>query len=232
MVGMNKDILHIARDFIATHFPACRAALLAGSYVRGEDTPSSDLDIVILDRDTYRESYTFLDNPIEAFVYDGDSLDFQLFAEKQHGIPLITRMCAEGVVLKGEEEARTLILQGEEHLMEGPSPLSPSQLDDFRYLITDLLYDLEGSREEMEDTYSVGELTIKLPEFILRANQEWIGEGKWMFRCLNYFDPNIAKEFTKCIQGYYQSNDKQELIRFVDYVLEPFGGRLFNGYQK
>ncbi|KGP74478.1 nucleotidyltransferase domain-containing protein [Pontibacillus yanchengensis] len=229
---MNRDILHIARDFIATHFPDSRAALLAGSHVRGEDTPSSDLDIVILDRDTYRKSYIFLDHPIEAFVYNDDSLDFQLFAEQQHGIPLITRMCAEGVVLKGEEEARTLISQGKQHLMEGPNPLSPSKLDDFRYFITDLLYDLEGSTVEMEDTYSVGELTLKLPEFILRANQEWIGEGKWMYRCLKEFDPTLAKDFTKCIQAYYQSNNKQELIGFADHVLEPFGGRLFNGYEK
>ncbi len=229
---MNKEILHIARDFIGTHFPDCRAALLAGSYVRGDDTPSSDLDIVILDEDTYRKSYIFLDKPIEAFVYSDDSLEFELFLEKQYGIPLITRMCAEGVVLKGEEDARTLILQGKQNLKEGPIPLSSSKLDEFRYIISDLLYDLEGSRVEMEDTYSVGELTRKLPEFILRANQEWIGEGKWMFRCLKHFDPNIAKDFTDCIQGYYRSNNKEELIRFVDDRLAPFGGRLFKGYQK
>ncbi|QHE51001.1 nucleotidyltransferase domain-containing protein [Pontibacillus sp. HMF3514] len=229
---MNKEILHIARDFIETHFPDSRAALLAGSYVRGDDTPSSDLDIVILDGDTYRKSYIFSDKPIEAFVYSKDSLEFELFLEKQHGIPLITRMCAEGVVLKGEEDARTLNLQGKQNLMEGPTPLSSNKLDEFRYTISDLLYDLEGSRVEMEDTYSVGELTRKLPEFILRANQEWIGEGKWMFRCLKHFDPNITKDFTKCIQGYYKSNNKDELIRFVDHQLVPFGGRLFKGYQK
>lgn len=229
---MNKEILHIARDFIETHFPNSRAALLAGSYVRGDDTPSSDIDIVILDRDTYRKSYIFSDKPIEAFVYSEDSLDFESFIEKQSGIPLITRMCAEGVVLKGGEDARTLISQGKQNLLEGPTPLSSSKLDEFRYTITDLLSDLEGSKVEMEDTYSVGELTIKLPEFILRANQEWIGEGKWMFRCLKQFDPNIAEEFTKCIQGYYKSNNKDELIRFVDHLLVPFGGRLFTGYQK
>ncbi len=229
---MNKEILNISREFIETHFPDSRAALLAGSYVRGDNTPSSDLDIVILDEDTYRKSYIFLDKPIEAFVYNDDSLEFELFLEKQHGIPLMSRMCAEGEVLKGEEDARTLKIQGEENLKEGPIPLSSSKLDEFRYIISDLLYDLEGSRVEMEDIYSVGELTKKLPEFILRANQEWIGEGKWMFRCLKHFDPNVAKDFTNCIQEYHKSKNKDELIGFVDHQLAPFGGRLFKGYQE
>ncbi|KGX88730.1 nucleotidyltransferase domain-containing protein [Pontibacillus marinus] len=229
---MNKEILHIAREFIGTHFPGSRAALLAGSFVRGDNTPSSDLDIVILDEDTFRKSYIFLDKPIEAFVYNDDSLELELFLEKQYGIPLLSRMCSEGVVIKGEEDASTLKIQGEENLKEGPSPLSSSKMDEFRYFISDLLYDLEGSRVEMEDTYSVGELTRKLPEFILRANQEWIGEGKWMFRCLKHFDPNIAKGFTNCIHEYHKSKNKDELIRFVDHQLAPFGGRLFKGYKK
>ena len=232
MGGMNEQLLHIANEFIETYFPESSAALLAGSHVRGDETPYSDLDIVILDKDKFRKSYVYLDTPIEAFVHNKDSFEFELFVEKQHGIPLITQMCAEGVVIKGEEDARTLMEQGKQKLMEGPAPLPTSKVDEYRYIITDLLHDLEGSRVETEDIYSVGALIKKLPEFILRANQEWIGEGKWMFRCLKRFDSTLAEDFTNCIQGYYKSNEKEALIRFVDQQLEPFGGRLFKGYQE
>ena len=39
-----------AKKFIAKRFPDCQGAVLAGSIVRGEETVTSDLDIVIFDK--------------------------------------------------------------------------------------------------------------------------------------------------------------------------------------
>lgn len=51
--------IEAAHQFINKHFPNCQGALLAGSVVRGEATETSDLDIIIFDKNIcafYRES--------------------------------------------------------------------------------------------------------------------------------------------------------------------------------
>ncbi|HER2162506.1 TPA: nucleotidyltransferase domain-containing protein [Streptococcus pyogenes] len=53
------------------HFPNCQGALLAGSVVRGEATETSDLDIVVFDKNLsspYRESLIAFSWAIEVFV--------------------------------------------------------------------------------------------------------------------------------------------------------------------
>ena len=51
--------LEAAKRFITEKFADCQAALLAGSVIRGEETATSDLDIVVFDEkieSAYRES--------------------------------------------------------------------------------------------------------------------------------------------------------------------------------
>jgi predicted nucleotidyltransferase len=53
------DAIEVATNFVAQTFPTCDAAFLGGSVVRGEATATSDLDIVIVTRETpsaYRQS--------------------------------------------------------------------------------------------------------------------------------------------------------------------------------
>ncbi|MBO0600770.1 nucleotidyltransferase domain-containing protein [Sporosarcina sp. E16_3] len=52
--------IEAARRFLVAKFADCQAALLAGSVVRGEETETSDLDIVVFDQKVelaYRESF-------------------------------------------------------------------------------------------------------------------------------------------------------------------------------
>ncbi len=229
---MNKIIMDTALQFVQQYFPACKAALLSGSVVRGEQTSSSDLDILILSNDSFRKSYQFMDWPIEVFVHNEDSLSYNFFLEEQHGVPLLTRICAEGIVLKGEELGEALIQEGKELLNRGPSAWPKSQLDKMRYRITDLLDDLEGSTLPEEDLFTVTALIEKLHQFILRANQQWTGEGKWMYRSLKDFNPGMGKELVKYLREYYQLSKKKELIQYIDELLEPYGGRLFDNFSQ
>ncbi|MCA1011954.1 nucleotidyltransferase domain-containing protein [Halobacillus halophilus] len=227
---MKRDAFHTAQAFIDLYFPDCQIAVLSGSVVRGEETPSSDLDIVVIDQKPFRKSYYYGEWPIEAFVHNEDSLEDAFFIETQHGVPLTTRMCAEGTVLKGGREAEKIKEQAKRSLIEGPSALSLSKLDELRYAISDKLDDLEGSERPEEDIYSVSSLTESLHQFILRSNQRWVGEGKWMYRSLRDYDEMLAARLTECLQSFYTRQEKDELIRFVDEFLAPHGGRLFHDY--
>ncbi|MGI8314234.1 nucleotidyltransferase domain-containing protein [Halobacillus mangrovi] len=227
---MKKELMDKARQFVSTHYPDCSIALLSGSVVSGRATPASDLDIIIIDKSSFRKSYLFHGVPVEAFVHNDESLDLQFFIEQQEGTPLITRMCAEGVVLKGGTEAEDLVEKGKVRLAEGPSAFPAHKMDEYRYILSDLLDDLEGSQVWQEDIYTVSALIESFHQFILRANKMWTGEGKWMYRSLKEFDEVIAERLTHCAQYFYNENEKSELIKFIDEMLAPFGGRLFHNY--
>ncbi|SFF79357.1 Nucleotidyltransferase domain-containing protein [Halobacillus alkaliphilus] len=227
---MKRDAFHTARAFIDSYFPDCQSAVLSGSVVRGEETPSSDLDIVVIDREPFRQSYYYCKWPVEVFVHNKDSLEDALFIETQHGIPLMTRLCAEGMVIKGGREAEKMIEEAKKSLIEGPCALPLNKLNELRYAISDNLDDLEGSERPEEDIYSVSSLTESLHQFILRSNQKWAGEGKWMYRSLRDYDEALAVRLTECLQSFYTRQEKGELIRFVDEILAPHGGRLFHDY--
>ncbi|UOQ44130.1 nucleotidyltransferase domain-containing protein [Halobacillus salinarum] len=227
---MNQHALNHSREFVTHYFMDCDAALLSGSVVRGEDTPSSDLDIFILSTQSFRKSYQFKGWPVEVFVHNQDSLSYTYFLEEQYGVPLIMRIVAEGFILKGEKKANQLITEAQHLLQKGPGKWPVQTINEKRYILTDLLTDLEGSHSKEEDLFTVAAITEKLHKFILRTNQQWMGEGKWMFRSLKRFDPQLANHFAKQLFLFYQNGEKKPYIDFVDEVLEPWGGRLFEGY--
>ena len=72
-MGNTKKLkpIEAAKRFINKQFPSCQGAVLAGSVVRGEETDTSDLDIVVFEKSitsSYRESFIDFGWPIEVFV--------------------------------------------------------------------------------------------------------------------------------------------------------------------
>lgn len=200
--------------------------------VRGDDTDTSDLDIVVIDPDSghCRRSYKYQGWPVEVFLYSLDSLAFYFEIEVQRGVPLLIRLCAEGRVVKGESKAEFTVRTAGSLLQKGPHPLTRKEIDEARYRITDLVCDLEGSGNVNEDLFTVNDLTSQLHQFVLRTNQRWVGIGKWAYRSLADFDVRLADRLTDCLRQFYQFNEKGAVIRFVDEILEPYGGRFFGQF--
>ncbi|MBO9128422.1 nucleotidyltransferase domain-containing protein [Bacillus sp. 165] len=230
---MKLQPLDAARQFVNEVFPACRGALLAGSIVRGEGTESSDLDIVVIDdgvEASYRESLVRFGWPIEMFVHN--SVSYQTFVEEDRGRgrPSMANMLAEGIVLKDDgimdklkEEATTLLLQG-------PEPLTEEQIKVRRYFITDTLDDFIGSVKREEDLFIAATLAEQLHEFVLRINKQWTGQSKWIVRALKVYNPVFCEKFTEAFDIFYRQGDKEKIIVLTDEVLQPYGGRLFEGF--
>ena len=92
-----------AKRFIEEKFPDCQAALLAGSVVRGEETTTSDLDIVVFDEkveSSYRESL------IEVWIGQSkcSSITFTSYidffkSDCERARPSLPRMVSEGIVI-------------------------------------------------------------------------------------------------------------------------------------
>src|SRR3954468_19644562 len=76
---MNRaDPLTTASAIIARRYEGAAVTFLAGSVVRGEDTDTSDLDLVVVYERidaAFRDSFIYAGWPVEAFVHDRKRYD-------------------------------------------------------------------------------------------------------------------------------------------------------------
>ncbi|BCB05234.1 nucleotidyltransferase domain-containing protein [Bacillus sp. KH172YL63] len=229
---MRKSAVEAARCFVNEEFPNCDFAILAGSASRGEETPSSDLDIVIFDANSvsYRKSLVLYDWRIEAFIHNHQSYLLEFDREKQKGRPILGNMISEGIMLKDHEEFLQVKDNALQHVQSGPLPLTEEYIRASRYFIGDLLDDFIDAKSREEALITVNNLSLEIPDFILRLNNQWSGRGKGLTRALRSFDEKIYNEFFSSLNDFYLADNKQPFVDFVNKVYKPLGGFLFEGF--
>jgi hypothetical protein len=227
------DAYKAAELFIMTHFQYCDGALLAGSVVRGEATDTSDLDIVIFDKNlktAYRESVFEFGWNIEVFVHNLTSYKDFFKSDCERARPSLPKMVSEGVVLKDTGIIGPIKLEAKELLDKGPEQWATETIRIKRYFITDALDDFIGSTMRAEEIFIANTLVELVSEFVLRTNRQWIGTSKWVIRSLKNYDKKFAERFVEAFDTFYKTGDKNMIIVMVDDILQPYGGRLFQGF--
>lgn len=230
---MNLKPIEAAQQFIDKYFPNCHGALLAGSVVRGEAIETSDLDIVVFEKTlnaSYRKSLIEFGWPIEVFVHSLASYKQFFKSDRERARPSMPRMIAEGIILKDEGILESIKKEASELLANGPGKWSEITIHNKRYFITDALDDFIGSTNRAEEIFIASTLGELVSEFVLRTNGQWIGQSKWTVRSLKQFDEEFTDEFVEAFDAFYKTDDKIKIIQLVDKVLEPYGGRLFDGF--
>lgn len=225
--------IEAAKRFIKDRFPFCDAALLAGSVVRGEATPTSDLDIVVFDckvTSAYRESLRAFGWPVEVFVHNLQSYKLFFESDAKRARPSLPRMVSEGLILKNSEILPAIREEAAAIIENGPEMWTEKEIEMKRYFITDTLDDFIGSTKRAEELFIANALADLLHEFVLRTNKHWIGNSKWMIRELTRFDSKFAECFVQAFDTYYRTGEKRLIIKLAESILEPYGGRLFEGF--
>lgn len=225
--------INAAHQVVNKYFPNCIGALLAGSVVRGEATETSDLDIVIFDKNSaapYRESLVDFGWAIEIFVHDLVSYKRYFKIDCERARPTLPKMVSEGIVLKDEGIITSIKQEANDMLEKGPEEWTAETINTKRYFITDALHDFIGSSNRAEEIFIANALADLVSEFVLRTNRKWIGHSKWVVRALNHYDEQFAKQFVEAFDLFYRTGEKNSVIQFVENMLEPFGGQLFDGY--
>ncbi|WP_404321805.1 hypothetical protein [Cytobacillus firmus] len=87
-----------------------------------------------------------------------------------------------------------------------------------------------GSSNRSEEFFIATALAELLSEFVLRTNRQWIGASKWVYRSLKDYDEEFANQFVKAFDIFYKTGNKGQVIELADNVLQPFGGKLFDGF--
>ncbi|SDJ04431.1 nucleotidyltransferase domain-containing protein [Alteribacillus bidgolensis] len=224
-----------ARHFIQQSFPHCNVAFLGGSAASGELTEHSDLDVVILDEtqsSSFRQCFCCFQWKIEAFVYNRTSLSFAFEMSRIEGIPSILRMCAEGIILKDDGSALEIQDKAKECIRNGPFEWVEEKQEHMRFMITDLLDDLNSCTDDKEKIFVAIKLFDLVSEFVLRADGHWIGQGKWMYRSLFQYDSHLCERYVEGFHTFMKTGNSEALSTLTDKVLERHGGRLFEGYKE
>src|SRR5262245_40027536 len=139
-----EDLIRITRQIFDDRYPAASVILLAGSLLRGEGTPYSDLDlIVIFDQlpHAWRESFDFQGYPVEAFVHDPETLNYFLFESCRSARPPATaRMVFEGIEVHGPSDiSRSLKRIAADIIASRPPELGDEAGRSLRYTLANTL---------------------------------------------------------------------------------------------
>lgn len=150
-------------------FPAARAAFVGGSVLRGEGTPTSDLDLLVVQDPpdaVYRTTLERFGWPVECFVHSPESV--RLWARDDvvtRRRPVLARMGTEGAVVRDADGSAAALRAELQALLEaGPPPLPEPELDHLRYVVTDLVDDLVDRRDPLARALLAGELAHRLTE--------------------------------------------------------------------
>ena len=228
------DYLKTADSLIKERFEKAKCAFIAGSVVRGEATATSDIDLVVVfDTDVlpeaYRESIVYQDWPVEMFVQNTNSLAYFWEKDVLCGKPALVSMIAEGLVRPFfDEYAKKLQKKACEVLATGPAPLEEKDVIWRRYMLTDLLDDLESPKNTVELYGTLTTLFQRLGDFYLRANRCWSGEAKSLPRAIRRAFPDLLPEYEAAFAAAF-NGDTSPVRDLADKLLAPFGGRYWNG---
>lgn len=217
-------------------FSDAEVLFLAGSVVRGEGTPHSDLDIVVVYKKVstaYRDSFFYQGWPIEVFIHDPETLQY-FFDETdgKTGIPALASMVSEGIEVPQTSEFALAVKASAKSVLEaGPKALSAEDIKRHRYMITDLCDDLRcpGTPEEALATGTV--LYQTLADFFFRSKNMWSAKRKNIPKRLKIVDPLFAKQFNAAFQKLFANNDSTPILSLAETLLQPYGGYMFEGYR-
>ncbi|GAA1440660.1 nucleotidyltransferase domain-containing protein [Nocardiopsis tropica] len=209
-------------------FPEALAVVLGGSSAAGRLTPTSDLDVVVVTPPRpapYRSSLHWLGWPVEVLVHDPQTLAAYCEDNLARRWPGIPRLLAEGVVVTDtgglgagfRERMRA-------RLAAGPAPLSPAELDEHRFVLTDLLDDLSGATDSGERAFVAWRALTEASRLALAAARHWQGSGKWLLRELRDLDPGLADRVVRAM------DEPDRAHGVVREVLDRAGGPLWAGH--
>jgi predicted nucleotidyltransferase len=225
-----------AREVYAERYEGARVIFLAGSVVRGEATPTSDLDLVVVYErlpHSYREAFVHAGWPVETFVHDPETLRHSFDSDRRRGIPSLMRMVVEGIEIpEACQFSADLIRQASELLEAGPPRWDEAELMRRRYRLSDWVDDIRHPRTPEELVASGTFLYADLADFFLLSRNLWTAHSKTIPRRLREVDASFAERFRDAFEALFAGKRQGPVIALVEEVLEPFGGPLFEGFRR
>jgi hypothetical protein len=224
-----------AAQLWAQRYSSARVLFCAGSAVRGEGFPHSDLDIVVLfDRvdEAWRESFTFAGWPVEVFAHDRETLAYFVAQDIERGRPSLAQMISEALVLPSASVlSEGLQSWARKLIATGPTVPSAKVIADERYSVSDILDDFRDDRPKAELNAIACQLYSVVCNFVLKTRGHWLGAGKTVPRALARAAPDVSELLEHAFEVFFTTGDRTAVLRAVPQVLASFGGELRDGFR-
>lgn len=222
------DYIQKARAFYDEHFADAECGFIAGSVMRGEGGPHSDVDLVVLYDSRYeephRESHIYQNVPIEVFVHNEQAQDYFLEGDRKRGMNVMPSMITEGIVIgRNSELAEQRKAIARRITEQGPPPLNETAQLRARYVITDLCDDLRDPRCRGQVMGILSKLFTVLGDFYLRVQNHWSGDGKALIKRLRDQNADYAARYEQVFDQAFRG-DLAPLLAFAEETLQPYGG--------
>jgi hypothetical protein len=114
-------------------------------------------------------------------------------------------------------------------LKQEPEPLSEREVDGYRYVVTDWLDNLVSSDSYEEGLFIAYDLASKAAELLRALDRQWIAERQWLYEALQSSGHPKGIQLIDAMKRFYQTGEKQSLVLTIESILEPAGGRLYEG---
>ena len=236
MSNSRIEPIEAARRIFQERYAGARVLFLAGSVVRGDATPTSDLDIVVVYErlpNAYREAFTSEGWPFEAFVHDAETVECFFEADRVRGLPAMLSMVLEGIEIPEPcAFSNELKRRASEIFEAGPKPFEEDEMHLRRYRLTDWIDDIRHPRSHEElvatGTYLYGDAA----DFYFRSRNLWSSHSKTIPRRLRAADADFAETFLRAFDALFVEKNNAPAIALVEQMLAPFGGLLFDGFRK
>jgi len=226
-----------AVEFFRERYHGARVLFLAGSVLRGEGTPTSDLDVVVVyDQlpNPYREAFVHRGWPVEAFVHDSETLNYFISErEGRSGVPSLARMVVEGHEVPGPSACSTSLKRlAAKVIAAGPASWSEDETRQMRYRLTDIVDDIRHPCSDEELIACGAQLYEWVADFYFRSQKLWSARRKAIPLRLRVIDPDFAARFVQAFEQLFVTKRPELVIALVEEVLRPCGGFLFDGYRQ
>lgn len=228
--------IEAARRIFRERYVGARVLFLAGSVVRGDATPTSDLDIVVVYErlpNAYREAFSCEGWPVEAFVHDTETVKHYFESDRRRGLPAMMSMVMEGIEIPETSDfSAELKRRASEIFDAGPPPLGEDEMHLRRYRLTDWVDDIRHPRSPEELVATGAYLYGDAADFFFRSRSLWSSHSKTIPRRLRETDAAFAEAFRQAFDALFVEKNNAPAIALIEELLAPFGGLLFDGFRK
>jgi predicted nucleotidyltransferase len=227
------NLVSLVERYINTHFPGAAAVVIGGSAASGNQTATSDIDLLIIGpeqmfgqgRDSLAAMHQFEGELIEVFAYTRDAFDRWAEHELADFKPVLQSILLDGVEVRGDGLIAELRSEWRPIVEAGPQ-IDHAALSLRRYMITDMLDDFGDASDALEKRFLAAKLLEELAELMLLSSGQWIGGGKWLIRRLRAWNPERANE----LAIPFMADDLPAFAKAGAAELDRLGGRVQAGF--